>query len=120
MSVHLFTPRRAANGALLGASPGRFGGEDAEFDGEATGAAGKSREAASLLLVAAAVYLLLALAGVRIDPTDASMAGSDWVGPVGAEIGGILARGFGLVEHENAPEDLPEGHADGSVGRASS
>lgn len=62
-----------------------------------TGAAAKSREAASLLLVAAAVYVSLALAGVRIDPSDAAVTGTDWVGPVGAGIGGILARGFGLV-----------------------
>jgi S-DNA-T family DNA segregation ATPase FtsK/SpoIIIE len=57
----------------------------------------KTREAASLLLVVAALYLALALAGVRIDPGDATVSGSDWVGPVGAGIGGVLARGFGLV-----------------------
>jgi S-DNA-T family DNA segregation ATPase FtsK/SpoIIIE len=50
-----------------------------------------------LLLVVAALYLALALAGVRIDPGDATVSGSDWVGPVGAGIGGVLARGFGLV-----------------------
>jgi S-DNA-T family DNA segregation ATPase FtsK/SpoIIIE len=83
MSVHLFTPRRLADGP--DGAPGR------------ALTAGKAREAASLVLVAAAIYLLLALCGVRLDPADPSVQSSEWVGPVGAGIGGVLARGFGLV-----------------------
>ena len=59
--------------------------------------AGKVREAGSLILVAAAVYAALALAGVRLDPADPAVTGSEWVGPVGASVGGVLARGFGVV-----------------------
>lgn len=95
MSVHLFTPRRLASAGSASSSHGRAGHESVEImEGSL---AAKSREAASLLLVVAALYLVLALAGVRLDPADATVAGSDWVGPVGAGIGGILARGFGLV-----------------------
>jgi S-DNA-T family DNA segregation ATPase FtsK/SpoIIIE len=60
-------------------------------------AAGKAREAAALLLVAAAAYLSLALVGVRFDPADPSVTGTDWAGPVGAGVGGMLARGFGVI-----------------------
>src|ERR1041385_6432313 len=93
MSVHLFTPRRpsSAGAAALG---GRIDGDDPP--GSVLSGA-KSREAASLLLAVAAVYLALALAGVHIDPNDAAVTGNGWVGPVGASIGGILARGFGLI-----------------------
>jgi DNA segregation ATPase FtsK/SpoIIIE, S-DNA-T family len=83
MSAHLFTPRRLV--------------EAPEVQEAVPLSAGKAREAASLLLVAAAAYLVLALAGVRFDPTDPSVTGSDLAGPVGAAIGGLLARGFGLV-----------------------
>ncbi len=82
MSVHLFTPRR------LGVSPGTEG---------SVPSAGKPREAASLLLVAAAAYLVLALAGIRVDPADPSVIGTEPAGPVGTAIGEALARGFGVV-----------------------
>ncbi len=83
MSAHLFTPRRLVDDSGSSSSRGR--------------AAGKAREAASLLLVAAALYLGLALSGVHLDPEDASVSGSDWMGPVGLAIGNLLARGFGVV-----------------------
>src|SRR4051812_35842453 len=83
MSAHLFTPRRLLE-APGGARPAQI-------------SAGKVREAGSLLLVAAAIYVALALAGVRLDPADATVRGSEWVGPVGASLGGVLARGFGVV-----------------------
>jgi S-DNA-T family DNA segregation ATPase FtsK/SpoIIIE len=83
MSAHLFTPRRLIEGPDGLESP-RI-------------SAGKVREAGSLLLVAAAVYLVLALAGVRVDPADSAVVGAEWVGPVGASLGGVLARGFGVV-----------------------
>src|SRR5260221_1482214 len=83
MSVHLFTPRRLV--------------EEPDAGGAPRASAGKLREDASLLLIAAAAYLLLALAGVRIDPSDPSVTGNDWGGPVGAAIGTMLAQGFGVV-----------------------
>jgi len=82
MSAHLFTPPRLAGaGAPAAKRP----------------SAGKVREAASLLLVAAALYLALALWGVRVDPVDPALLGTEWVGPVGGAVGGVLARGFGVV-----------------------
>ena len=61
------------------------------------GSAGKVREASSLLLVAGAAYLVLALVGVRIDPNDPSIQGADWGGAVGTALGTLLARGFGFA-----------------------
>jgi S-DNA-T family DNA segregation ATPase FtsK/SpoIIIE len=82
MRAHLFTPRRLVE-------------EPAEpVD---TGSAGKLREASSLLLVAGAAYLVLALAGTRIDPNDPSVQGADWTGAVGTAMGAVLARGFGFA-----------------------
>ena len=57
----------------------------------------RGREAAALLLFAASVFLCLALASARFDPNDPSVAGSDWVGPVGGAIATFLIQGFGLV-----------------------
>jgi S-DNA-T family DNA segregation ATPase FtsK/SpoIIIE len=55
------------------------------------------REAAALLLFAAAAYLALALLSLRSDPADPTLQGGDWVGPVGAAIGKVLVQGFGVV-----------------------
>jgi hypothetical protein len=81
MRAHLFTPRRLVE-------------EPSEAPAES---AGKVREAASLLLVAGAAYLVLALAGIRIDPHDPSVEGADWGGAVGTAVGMLLARGFGYA-----------------------
>jgi S-DNA-T family DNA segregation ATPase FtsK/SpoIIIE len=48
-------------------------------------------------LIAGAAYLVLALAGIRIDPNDPSVQGADWCGAVGTAIGSLLARGFGFA-----------------------
>jgi S-DNA-T family DNA segregation ATPase FtsK/SpoIIIE len=48
-------------------------------------------------LIAGSAYLVLALAGVRIDPNDPSVQGADWGGAVGTAIGSVLARGFGFA-----------------------
>src|SRR5215468_6937946 len=84
MRAHLFTPRRLVE-------------EPAEPSAGSTESAGKVREAASLLLIAGSAYLVLALAGVRIDPNDPSVQGADWGGAVGTAIGSVLARGFGFA-----------------------
>src|SRR5690606_31733147 len=47
---------------------------------------GRGREAAALLLMALAAYLVLALGSLRVDPNDPTVRGDDWVGPVGATI----------------------------------
>ncbi|HVW28828.1 MAG TPA: DNA translocase FtsK [Polyangiaceae bacterium] len=87
MRAHLFTPRRLIRPL-----------EEEQEPAESVGAsAGKLREASSLLLVAGSAYLILALAGVRIDPNDPSVQGADWGGAVGTAIGTLLARGFGFA-----------------------
>jgi S-DNA-T family DNA segregation ATPase FtsK/SpoIIIE len=86
MSVHLFTPRRVGEGAGGAASPRAV-----------IAVGGKAREAAALLLIAASVYLVLALASAKVDPRDPSVVGAEWVGPVGGSIARTLARGFGAV-----------------------
>jgi S-DNA-T family DNA segregation ATPase FtsK/SpoIIIE len=55
------------------------------------------REAAALLLLAAAAYLALALLSLQSDPQDPTVHGGDWVGPVGAAMARVLAQGFGVV-----------------------
>jgi S-DNA-T family DNA segregation ATPase FtsK/SpoIIIE len=82
MRAHLFTPRRLVEEPAEPVDPG---------------SAGKLREASSLLLIAGAAYLVLALAGTRIDPNDPSVQGADWTGAVGTAIGAVLARGFGFA-----------------------
>ena len=57
----------------------------------------RGREAAALLLFAVSCFICLALASYRLDPSDPTLSGADWVGPVGAFAAGVLVRGFGLV-----------------------
>ncbi|HVU00814.1 MAG TPA: DNA translocase FtsK 4TM domain-containing protein [Polyangiaceae bacterium] len=83
MSAHLFTPSRLVQGP----APARASALPT----------GKLKEAGSLVLVALAIYVALSLAGVREDPSDPSVLGTEWVGPVGGFLGAVLARGFGVV-----------------------
>ncbi|HMJ12889.1 MAG TPA: DNA translocase FtsK 4TM domain-containing protein, partial [Polyangiaceae bacterium] len=57
----------------------------------------RGREAAALLLFAAAIFLSFSLLSFRMDPNDPSYHGADWMGPVGGSIAGFLVQGFGLV-----------------------
>jgi S-DNA-T family DNA segregation ATPase FtsK/SpoIIIE len=50
-----------------------------------------------LLLLAASVYLALALFSLHSDPLDPAVHGGDWVGPVGAALAKVLVQGFGVV-----------------------
>ena len=56
-----------------------------------------AREAAALLLFAAALYAALALASFRGDPMRPEIVGADWVGPVGAFSARALVEAIGLV-----------------------
>src|SRR5690349_18648314 len=77
MGVRLFSPRAAAgNGASSARSGYRAG-----------------REAAAVLLVAAACYLTLAL--FSLEPLDGESG--NWVGPVGAWLAQLLVSLFGVV-----------------------
>jgi S-DNA-T family DNA segregation ATPase FtsK/SpoIIIE len=58
---------------------------------------GRGKEAAALLLFAAAIYLVLALLSLRVDPHDPNVVGGNWVGPVGAAVAKLLVMGFGVV-----------------------
>ncbi len=92
MGARLFTPRRAVAGADEpdSVAVGRVSGGSPE-------PLRKGREAAALLLFAVAVFLCLALASLRTDPMDPALQGTDWMGPVGAFVAGVLVRAFGLV-----------------------
>src|SRR5690606_4259934 len=54
-------------------------------------------EAAALLLIALALYFVLALASLHVDVSDPTVTGPDWVGPVGAACARLLAQGFGGI-----------------------
>src|SRR6187399_2620646 len=78
MGVRLFSPRASQGG------------------GERTPSAlSIGREAAALLLLAAATYLALALAS--LEPPESLAVGGNWVGPVGAWLAGAFADGFGAT-----------------------
>jgi DNA segregation ATPase FtsK/SpoIIIE, S-DNA-T family len=57
----------------------------------------RGREAAALLLFAAAVYAGLALASFRGDPADPDVTGGDWVGPVGGAFAHAIVNLMGVV-----------------------
>lgn len=65
---------------------------------ESTPRAARSRgaEAQALLQFALALFLLLSLLTLRLDPSDPTVHGADWMGSVGAWVAGLLALGFGL------------------------
>jgi S-DNA-T family DNA segregation ATPase FtsK/SpoIIIE len=57
----------------------------------------RGAEAWALILFFAGSFLVLALASVRIHPSDPSVNGADWMGPVGASLAGLLVEGFGAA-----------------------
>src|SRR5262245_40463907 len=85
MPARLFTPRASPVAAEINAAA------------EPPQAIRRGREAAALLLFAAAAFLVLGLGGLKLDPHDPRVAGTNWVGPVGASVAGVLAVGFGVV-----------------------
>ena len=78
MGVRLFSPRA---GSIDGASTRRPGSR-------------AGREAAAVLLLAAACYLVLALASLELSALE---PGGNWVGPVGAWLAEVLIGAFGVV-----------------------
>ncbi|MEB2321696.1 MAG: DNA translocase FtsK 4TM domain-containing protein [Sorangiineae bacterium] len=90
MSVRPFTPRASSQLSEIAS-------ESRSQPTEARALIRRGREAAALLLFTAAVFLCLALASLRLDPEDPGVHGADWVGLVGAAVGGFLVQGFGLV-----------------------
>jgi S-DNA-T family DNA segregation ATPase FtsK/SpoIIIE len=84
--VALFTPRRSAAG---GSDLPEYGGPKTTLD--------RGREAAALILFAAAVYATLALLSFQADPMQPDVHGSDWVGPVGAGFANAAVGFLGVV-----------------------
>src|SRR5262249_8123764 len=56
-----------------------------------------SREAAALVLLAAALYMMLALLSFRGDPARPELAGDDWVGPVGGICAQAVVQAVGFA-----------------------
>src|SRR6186713_1780776 len=82
MGARLFTPRTTP------AAPVR---ETTEIN---TRPSGRFREAAALLLIAGALFMVLALSSHRVPAVDLGAVEDGWVGPVG----GFLARRLVQVE----------------------
>jgi DNA segregation ATPase FtsK/SpoIIIE, S-DNA-T family len=82
MGARLFMPRPAAGPSAVTSSESR--------------PSGRLREAAALLLVAGALFLILALISCRVTPGDTADPTS-WVGPTGGFLAHVLAQGFGVA-----------------------
>ncbi|MBN1607323.1 MAG: DNA translocase FtsK 4TM domain-containing protein [Polyangiaceae bacterium] len=57
----------------------------------------RAREAAALLLLATAAFVLVALATFAASPHDPNLRGANWAGPVGEAVARFLVVGFGVV-----------------------
>lgn len=90
MTAPLFATRRIpGNPADAAALPRLDAPEPAVFR--------RGREAASLLLVATAVFVTLALASFSKNPDVPEISGTNWVGPVGASLASFLVSCVGLL-----------------------
>src|SRR5689334_18643001 len=100
MPLSLFVPRRQS--AAAGSGAAAQGLEDPKAPGRPEAAAPRpahsyAREAAALLLLAAALYAALAFASFRGDPMRPELAGDDWVGPIGSAFARSLVEWVGLA-----------------------
>jgi S-DNA-T family DNA segregation ATPase FtsK/SpoIIIE len=84
MPLSLFVPRRAPAVPIANARPAK-----AALASDTKPSHGYAKEAAALVLLATALYVVLALLSFRGDPMRPEIVGPDWVGPVGA----LAARG---------------------------
>src|SRR4051794_37755425 len=85
MPISVFAPRRAVASLVSPSSE------------EIKTTLDRGREAAALILFAAAVYATLALVSYQADPAVPEMQGGDWVGPVGAYLAHGVVGLLGLV-----------------------
>ncbi len=90
MPTRLFTPRSQSAGDAAGPDL-----DPNQLEDESPRARGL--EVLAFLLFTVSLYLGLALSSLRLDPDDPTLAGDNWVGPVGAMIAGVLVKGFGVV-----------------------
>ena len=72
----------------------------------------RAREAAALLLFAAAAFVLVALVTFVASPHDPNLRGGNWAGPVGEAIARFLVLGFGVVAWLAAQRQARAGHGD--------
>ncbi|HLM72220.1 MAG TPA: DNA translocase FtsK 4TM domain-containing protein, partial [Polyangiaceae bacterium] len=110
MPVSLFAPRRAVQPAggpgEAGVSPEATRAPDAasfprkdrgDRAPQARPTYSYGREAAALVLLASALFVVLALASFEADPMRSEVAGPDWVGPVGGDLALALVGSVGLI-----------------------
>jgi S-DNA-T family DNA segregation ATPase FtsK/SpoIIIE len=99
MPLPLFAPRRATTepSAVAIASPELSGDAGATSTPPPNKLHGYAREAAALILIASALYSVLALASYRRDPMRPEIVGADWVGPVGNAFAGGAVNAVGLA-----------------------
>jgi S-DNA-T family DNA segregation ATPase FtsK/SpoIIIE len=102
MAVPLFAPRRAP-AASAPAEPADQPTKK-QRDGSATAATTAARpmhtyarEAAALVLLASALYTVLALASFEADPLRPELGGPNWVGPVGESFSSLFSGAFGIA-----------------------
>jgi len=102
MAVPLFAPRRAP-AAPAPAEPAALPTKK-QRDASSTAAAPAlrpmhtyAREASALLLLASALYTVLALASFEADPMRPEVTGPNWVGPVGEAFSSLFSGAFGIA-----------------------
>ncbi len=106
MAVPLFAPRRVPQASVVAEAPAAKP-EPAKKLREGTAAVANGsvarpvhtygREAAALLLLASALYTVLALGSYVADPMRPEVVGPNWVGPVGEAFSGFASGAFGVA-----------------------
>ncbi|MBK9262068.1 MAG: DNA translocase FtsK 4TM domain-containing protein [Polyangiaceae bacterium] len=102
MAVPLFAPRRApaASAPAEQAASTTKKKQDGSSTAHATAARPMhtyAREAAALVLLASALYSVLALASFEADPMRPEVTGPNWVGPVGEAFSSLFSGAFGIA-----------------------
>ncbi len=102
MAVPLFAPRRVP----VAPAPAEPADQPTkkQRDGSSTAATTAARpmhtyarEAAALVLLASALYTVLALGSFAADPMRPELAGPNWVGPVGESFSSLFSGAFGIA-----------------------
>lgn len=102
MAVPLFAPRRAP----AAPAPAESAAATTKKQRDASSSKAEpalrpmhtyAREAAALLLLASALYTVLALASFEADPMRPEVTGPNWVGPVGEAFSSFFSGAFGIA-----------------------
>jgi DNA segregation ATPase FtsK/SpoIIIE, S-DNA-T family len=102
MAVPLFAPRRVPDAPAPAESASLPAKKQREASSNAATTAARpmhtyAREAAALLLLASALYTVLALASYEADPMRPEVSGPNWVGPVGEAFSSLFSGAFGIA-----------------------